>query len=137
MLEVKFYEADEIDKSLLKYVVIVSRHGGKWVWCKNARRGWELPGGHIEAGEAHLDAAKRELQEETGAIVFDIALVCVYSVKWDSESFGMIYFAEITEFGGTLDDEIERIDFFDDMPSELSFPAIQPKLLNEIVRRGI
>ena len=33
------------------------------------------------AGENILETAKRELQEETGAIKFEIKPICVYSVK--------------------------------------------------------
>ena len=32
---------------------------------------WESPGGHIDEGETPLEAAERELYEETGAIDFD------------------------------------------------------------------
>jgi hypothetical protein len=34
ILEVRFYEIGEIDDSLLKYAVIVSRYRGKWVFYK-------------------------------------------------------------------------------------------------------
>ena len=133
MLEVNFYEINEIDISLLKYVVIASRYMDRWLWCKNKRRkAWELPGGHIETEEFPLEAAKRELFEETGAIKFEIVPVCVYSVKRENESFGMLYFANITEFGELPDIEIEKIDFFQDIPGQLSFPLIQPKLINQV-----
>ena len=133
MLEVNFYDIDEIDHSLLEYVVVVSKYIDKWVWCKNKKRKkWELPGGHIEAGESYIEAAKRELQEETGAVKFDIKPVCVYSVKREEESFGMLFFADITEFGPLPETEIEKIDFFHDMPEKLSFPLIQPKLMKRI-----
>ena len=68
MLEVKFY--DTVDDSLLKFAVIISQSNGKWVICKHKERDtYEAPGGHREAGEDILETAKRELQEETGAIV--------------------------------------------------------------------
>ena len=69
MLEVKFY--DTVDDSLLKFAVIISQSNGKWVFCKHKERDtYEVPGGHREAGENILETAKRELQEETGAIKF-------------------------------------------------------------------
>ncbi|MGL4800169.1 MAG: NUDIX domain-containing protein, partial [Cellulosilyticaceae bacterium] len=69
MMKVKFYES--IEHELLKYAVIISRHQGKWVFCKHKDRStYECPGGHREVGENIHDAAKRELWEETGAVIF-------------------------------------------------------------------
>lgn len=71
MLEVKFY--DTVDDSLLKFAVIISRSNGKWVLCKHKERDtFEVPGGHREERESILETARRELQEETGTIRFDI-----------------------------------------------------------------
>ena len=65
MAEVKFY--DEVDDKLLKYAVIIAKTNGKWIFCKHKERDtYEIPGGHREPGENILDAAKRELYEETG-----------------------------------------------------------------------
>lgn len=36
---------------------------------KLASRGWDIPGGHVDVGEAPRETARRELYEETGAIV--------------------------------------------------------------------
>ncbi len=45
-----------------------SSHGRKYIMVKHTERQWEFPGGHIEGKETPLQAAKRELKEETGLI---------------------------------------------------------------------
>lgn len=136
-MKVKFY--DEAEDSLLKFAVIVSKHNGKWVFCKHKQRETlEVPGGHREMGEKIGETAKRELYEETGAVDFTIKPICVYSVTSDSqETFGMLYFADINAFESELHSEIERIYLLDDLPSQWTYPLIQPKLIDEIIRRGI
>ena len=142
MPEVKFY--DKVDDELLKFAVIIAKTNGKWVFCKHKERDtYEVPGGHRESGEDILTAAKRELQEETGAVDFDIKPICVYSVKGktrvnenaDDESFGMLFIADIFSFE-ELHSEIESILITEHLVDNWTYPLIQPKLLEEAERRG-
>ena len=109
---------------------------------RGERETFEVPGGHREAGENILETAKRELQEETGAIKFDIKPVCVYSVTGKTrvndtgeESFGELYFAEISEFAKELHSEMEKVVLMDELPDNWTYPLIQPKLIEEWDRR--
>lgn len=138
MLNVGFYESTA--DVFLQYVVIASRYQNKWVFCKHKQRDtFEMPGGHIEAGESSLAAAKRELFEETGAVQFEMKPICVYSVQGrnaviDNEkaTFGMLYFAEITAFEKLPDFEMERIELFNTLPTSLTYPTIHPKLMEKV-----
>lgn len=140
MTEVKFYES--IEDELLRFAVIISRTQNKYIFCKHKDRDtWEIPGGHREQGENILDAAKRELYEETGALEFNIEPVCVYSVTAPDnyngeESFGMLFFADIKCFEAELHSEIEKIEIMDELPERWTYPDIQPHLINEAERRG-
>lgn len=141
-MKVQFY--DSIDDSLLKFAVFLARANGQWVFCKHKERNtYEIPGGHREPDEPILDTAKRELREETGATSFTIRPVCVYSVMGKNrvnttgeETFGMLYYAEIKAFAENLHHEIERVELFEEMPSALTYPLIQPFLMQEYLRRN-
>lgn len=137
-MEVRFYET--VDDSLIKFAVIIARYQGKNVFCKHRGRDTlEIPGGHREAGEAVDGTARRELWEETGAEEFEIRPVCVYSVVRDGcpESFGKLYYAEVTSLEPELHSEIEKIVLLDGLPDQWTYPLIQPELMREAARRQI
>lgn len=134
MLEVNFYDIGAIEDTLLKFAVIVSRYNGEWIFCKHKNRDtYEIPGGHREENEPIEDTAKRELFEETGATEFNLMPICVYSVKTDGESFGMLYYAEVERLGRLPDSEIERIELVQTMPEMLTYPLIQPRLMQRVL----
>lgn len=45
---------------------LIENEEGKILMVKSPDRGWEIPGGQVEAGETLTDALKREVKEETG-----------------------------------------------------------------------
>jgi 8-oxo-dGTP diphosphatase len=140
-MKVNFYEL--VDDKLLKFAVIISKHNGQWVFCKHKDRDtYEIPGGHRELNEEITETAKRELYEETGALQFKIAPVCVYSVvgknrvnQTGEETYGMLFFADIQTFESELHSEMESVSFFDVLPTEWTYPLIQPLLIQEYLRR--
>lgn len=115
--------------------MIAAKYQGKWIFSRHKKRStWEIPGGHREPGECTYETAKRELHEETGATEFDLKEICVYGVENGEEiTYGMLCFAEVTTLGLLPPEmEIGQIKLFDGLPSELTYPAIQPHLFEHI-----
>ena len=121
-----------------KYAVVIARYGGRLLWCRHRdRQTWEIPGGHIEPGESAMEAAARELQEETGATDFTLQPVCWHSA-WHSDgmphSCGLLCVADVHALGD-LNNEIAEVRLFDGVPDALTYPDIQPRLFEEVNRR--
>jgi 8-oxo-dGTP diphosphatase len=132
MSKVKFYGLGEIDDAMLSFAVIVSRYNGKWVYSKNKKRAWEIPGGKREKNENVLETAKRELYEETGALEYDLEPVCI-CVFTNTDYHGLLCYADIKKLGELPDNsDIEKIDFFDNEPENVSFPDFYPEIFGKV-----
>ncbi len=139
MIKVNFYDLGTIDDCKLDFAVIMAKYLHKWIYVKSRKRmTWEIPGGHRENGEDINNTASRELFEETGAIKFNLTPICIYSVERDkrveyTESFGQLFLADVELLDKLPEFEVQEIKLFDSIPSELTYPLIQPQLHNKVV----
>ena len=131
---VSFPEEGTITDRDLTYVVIVAETKGKWIFCKHKDRDtWEIPGGHIEPGEKPVEAAARELQEETGAKAFELKRICAYSVEHEERtSYGLLFHAQVEKLKKMPNSEISEISLDDNLPEKLTYPEIQPDLFHKV-----
>ena len=130
----------QVPEEDLIFALVPARHAGKWIWGqKEGSESWEFPGGHIEPGESALQAAKRELHEECGALAYEIWPICQYAVRlkrgagWSKPVYGQLFYARVDSFE-PLQHEIARISLFDSLPPRLSYPDIQPHLLTRAIQ---
>lgn len=131
----KTYETDTLKR--YKYVVTLSRYKGKILMSRHKERTtWEAQGGHIEPGETPLQAAKRELYEESGALEYTIVPLCDY---WAGEredgidgAGGMVFVADIETLGPLPESEMAQVQTFEWLPENLTYPEIAPVLYGKI-----
>jgi len=122
----------------ISYVVIAARHKGGWLFVRHRRRGgYELPAGHPEPGEDTVDAAVRELTEETGARGFVMEPVTYYSVdSGTGRQYGRLFYAEVDKLGVFSDtSEIEAVKIFRRLPRRLSLPEVMTFLFRVAQQR--
>lgn len=121
LLEYSQIVESELDSDTYKPLLITFmaiRHESNFLLVHHRERdSWELPGGHIEAGESARDCAVRELFEETGQRVEHLGFRAI--LKYRAGSDNRIYHG--TLFSGELpspapfreNKEIEQITFWD------------------------
>lgn len=115
-----------------KYVVVFSRYKGNLLLSRHkARSTWETQGGHIEPGETPLEAACRELYEESGAAEYDIHPLFDYWAADDENdpgAYGQVFLANIQCLAAIPDSEMAQTGLFYTLPDELTYPGITPVL---------
>ena len=134
---------DAVPDAYFKYAILVARYQGQFVFVRHReRQTYELPAGHREPGETILEAAHRELREETGAVEYDLQPAFVFRIPaYDASGqrcddvASLVYRVEITSLG-PLDPafEIAEILLSHDLPEQLTYPVLQPALFEGILR---
>ena len=139
-MTVKRWELGSIADDQLTFAVSVATMDGQYLFCRHSERTtWECPGGHIEAGEAPLEAARRELYEETGAAEADVEPVCIYSVESPERplSFGLLCRAQVRRLGDIPPmSEIVEVRPFAVLPDNWTYPDIVPRILEYVQRKN-
>lgn len=112
------------------FVVVVSEFQGKLMLSRHRDRDtWETQGGHIESGETPLEAARRELYEESGATEFEIIPVCDYlGYNATGQAAGQAFYAKIARMGPMPESEMAETRLFEALPENLTYPQVTPKL---------
>ncbi|MEH7745523.1 nucleoside triphosphatase YtkD, partial [Neobacillus drentensis] len=75
-----------------KHVLVICQQGDEWLLTNHKKRGLEFPGGKSESGESLEEAARREVFEETGAILAELRFLAEYKISEPNRSFVKIVF---------------------------------------------
>ena len=117
----------------LMFVVVCADYQGKYLLSRHKKRDtWETQGGHIEPGETPLEAAKRELYEESGVTDAQLYPVCDYlGYDKDGSAYGTVFCAKVHSLGSLPESEMQEIGLFDVLPENLTYPHVTPLLMKE------
>ncbi|WP_284141479.1 MULTISPECIES: RNA deprotection pyrophosphohydrolase [unclassified Virgibacillus] len=95
--EVKLSFDDEPFSKDPRHVWSICQYRNQWLLTKHQERGLEFPGGKVEKDETAIEAAIREIKEETGGVVKEIAYIGQYFVAGKAgDVIKNVYFAQIS-----------------------------------------
>ncbi|MEO4051837.1 NUDIX domain-containing protein [Solibacillus sp. CAU 1738] len=91
-----------------KHVLVLVKYDGKWLCAIHRNRGVEFPGGKQEPGETLIEAAIREVYEETKVHVSDVQPFAHYIV-YDEKPFCKVVFTAKVKSSEPFVKEFETI----------------------------
>ena len=96
----------------IEFVVIFTKYNDQWVLCWHKRRGsYENPGGHVEAGETAMQAARRELYEETGISAEQIKLYRLMDLTYYLQGFVLEIYVGMLHEDPELREELNPLEW--------------------------
>ncbi|MBO5109339.1 MAG: GNAT family N-acetyltransferase [Clostridia bacterium] len=130
-LKCRIYPLNHLER--YKYVAVCTSYQGKWVLSRHKKRNtWETQGGHIEPGETPIEAARRELFEESGIQDAVLYPVCDYwGFDTQACSNGVVFLAIAHHIGQLPESEMAEMAVFDSLPADLTYPNTTPVFCNE------
>ena len=98
-------------KHIVSAATIVLNEQGEILLIKGPRRGWEMPGGHVEEGESLKQAAIRETKEESG-IDIEITKFCGVFQCVDRSVLNTLFLGKAVGGTPTTSSESLEVGFF-------------------------
>jgi 8-oxo-dGTP diphosphatase len=108
-------------KTIEKFTYVIAFRGEKFVMVRHKDRAWEMPGGRLNPGEDHEQAAVREFFEETGMSLDIIGKIRI------SKPGGKVFVGLAREplAGKPIEWNIAEVGEFSELPNDLSFPEVE------------
>ena len=112
------------------FAYAIAFSGDQFVMVRHRGRAWEMPGGRLEQGETHEQAAVREFSEETGMALEPMGTL---EVEGGKVVVGLAH----SRCCGQVSGEIEEVRLFKELPEDLSFPLVEYREMLVQARRAI
>lgn len=115
-------------------VILKTNINGKPAFLMGKRKGshgagsWSFPGGHIDPGENIVDCAKREILEETGLEINNLAALKITCDHFKKEDLKYITYFIVADIVGNTDpqllepDKCEGWEWLTELPEPLFLP---------------
>ena len=101
------------------FAYAIAFEGDSFVMVRHRARAWEMPGGRLEPGETHEQAAVREFSEETGMALEPVGSL---DVEGGKVIVGLVHSRCCCPSPSA---EIAEVRLFTELPQELSFPLVE------------